>query len=321
MTYRIYVLKDPREDGTESIKYVGATSASLSDRLQWHVRDTDDKDGTSPRLVWLRELLDSGIWPEIEMVESAVPDAGMAAKRENVWMDHFRSQGCSLLNVRRGGGGLSDSRDSGPSAWASSKMGVVPDRIIARHDRVHPNTVARWRGEIGFLPYRDLNELFSSLCTEMADAVSVWGSIVTEKEQLEAYGIPGKSVYEDWVRKFKVASERVRDVRFPEDSYWAGCERAMMSYCSLRLTDLKTDMILSGHGAIMGLHGMYVEIMKELENLGDDVTLDDLDVWVSTAVLRKRVISPDVYEYDYVMGIHDRYIEKLREMRRRYEQH
>ncbi len=316
--YRIYVLKDPRIEGVEAIRYVGATGMSLSGRFKFHLMDANRDHGTTPRWKWLRQLNEEGVIPEIEEVERLwSSNSREAADRENFWMDHYEARGCDLLNVNRGGGGLSrgDGR-GGPSAWAICHFEKIPDKVIAEHEGVCVSTVANWRREQGFMSYSENKKLFSSLCPEVTLVATTWDEIVREKIQLEVREIPGCSIYKGWIDRLKESISQTRGVKLVQDE---GLEEAIASYCRSRLRTLKTDMLLTGHDAIMELFELWSEIQDERKMCSEGITLDDLDMWIGKVVMHKRSINSDVFQYDHVMYVHDRYAERLREERRGYE--
>lgn len=235
-------------------------------------------------------------------------------------MGHFKALGCRLLNARRGGGGLSDNKRGGPSAWAICKFEKMPDRCIAEHEGVSAATIGRWRKEYGHAPYMSYSEhqeLFSSLCPEVTAVASVWDDIVRERMQLEAYGVPGCSVYEDWISRLEEVIEPTRDVELLREE---GLEEAITVYCRSLLRMLKSDVLLTGHESLLGLFRLRDRIEGERLSSEDKITIDDLDVWIGQLVMHKRSIVSDVFQYDHVIDVHDRYIAKLREERRVYEE-
>ena len=319
MAYSVYVLKDPRVEGVEGVRYVGATQMPLYDRLELHLLDAKRNKGNSPRCRWLRRLYEEGITPKIEEVERLIPNQSEAGDRENFWMDHFRALGCKLLNVRRGGGGLSDNKRGGPSIWAICKFEKMPDRYIAEHEGVSTVAVGQWRKKYGHAPYMSYSEhqeLFSSLCPEVAAVTSVWGGIVKERMQLETYGVPGCSVYEDWISRLEEVIELTQDVELLREE---GLEEVIAAYCRSLLEMLKSDMSFTGHESLLRLFKLWDRIEGERRLREGKVTLDDLDVWISWLVMHKRSVVSDVFQYDRVISVHDRYIGKLRKERKRYE--
>jgi hypothetical protein len=65
-TWKIYLLRDPRD---LSARYVGATVKTLDKRLAAHVYSASRPYNKAPRFVWIRELVDLGLTPSIEMLE------------------------------------------------------------------------------------------------------------------------------------------------------------------------------------------------------------------------------------------------------------
>lgn len=91
----IYGLIDPREG---QIRYVGATQ-QLKERLKDHL--TSAYRSSSPKRMWMRELLTSGLQPEMIVLET-VPYA-FWEEAERYWIAKMRERGVPLLNVFHGG--------------------------------------------------------------------------------------------------------------------------------------------------------------------------------------------------------------------------
>lgn len=91
----IYALIDPR---TGEPRYVGKTSAPLK-RLAGHLSDARC-GGKSPKAHWLRELLASGLAPEMQVLEEVEPGDWRAAEQR--WAERLAG---ALLNSTRPGGG------------------------------------------------------------------------------------------------------------------------------------------------------------------------------------------------------------------------
>ena len=317
MTYRIYVLRDPRIEGIEAVRYVGATQMYLSGRLKFHLMDVNRDDETSPRGEWLRRLHEENVRPDIEEVEKLGDNPREAASRENFWIDHYEAQGCKLLNVRRGGGGLSynNKGSPSPSAWAICRLENIPDKAIAKHEGVHVSAVASWRRERSLMSYREHKDLFSSICSEVAMVASTWDDIVEERMQLETQEIPGCSVYQGWIDRLEESVKLTRDVKLLRDE---GLEGSVAAYCRSLIRTLKSDMLLTGHDALMKLFRLWDEIQEQRRVCEDSITMDDLDVWVGQLVTSKRSVNPDNYEYELVIDMYGRYIARLREERKNY---
>jgi len=86
----MYVLLDPRD---YSIRYVGETRISLSNRLSSHMHDPRD----NARTRWIRELTVRGNRPIIQ------PIHGTDGETEEYWISWFRDAGCDLVNTLGGG--------------------------------------------------------------------------------------------------------------------------------------------------------------------------------------------------------------------------
>ena len=312
--YTIYALKDPR---TDAVRYVGATQLPLFVRLGYHLNDICSDRKQSPRVQWLRELVDADLEPDIvELATLLTGNSREAGRLEQGWIEHFKEKGCDLLNVRRGGGGLSSAGRGGPSAWAICKFSKVPDRAIAEHEGVHVATVARWRKEQGYMSYSEKIKLFSSICPEVTMVASTWDSIVKERMQLEARGIPGCSVYEGWIERLEKSTKLTRGVKLIRDE---GLEEAIAAYCRSLIGCLKSDKLLTGHESIMGFFELWDSIQEEREVYEGEISLDDFDIWIGQLAMYKRSVNSDVFQYDHVMDVLGRFIEKFREERTAHE--
>ena len=95
----IYVLRDPQ---TLDVRYVGKTIQPLRDRLGAHMRRC--KQLRTHRDCWIKGLLDAGIKPIIEEIETA---SGDWETRERFWIAYYRKHSRSLTNQTEGGGGRS----------------------------------------------------------------------------------------------------------------------------------------------------------------------------------------------------------------------
>lgn len=94
---KIYVLIDPR---TGEIRYVGATSKTLEQRLYGHlkVRSTGHKGR------WVEQLRRQGLSPRVSLVQEVTVACWQEAER--YWISYFRSVGCNLTNMTDGGDGV-----------------------------------------------------------------------------------------------------------------------------------------------------------------------------------------------------------------------
>jgi hypothetical protein len=93
----IYGLVDPR-DG--SLRYVGKTSKSVSERLYSHVNKPMAWLKT-PLAAWIVSLRLLGLRPEAFVIEYA--DGFAWREAEAFWIAYFRMIGADLLNVHSGG--------------------------------------------------------------------------------------------------------------------------------------------------------------------------------------------------------------------------
>lgn len=85
--YQIYQLVDPR---TNAIRYVGL-SKDTQKRYKQHI---DPHKATG----WIKELLEQGIEPLLEIVEDNISALASAQEREKYWICHYTEHGHSLEN-------------------------------------------------------------------------------------------------------------------------------------------------------------------------------------------------------------------------------
>lgn len=107
---KIYVLKDPRTGG---VRYVGKTKHSLSIRLSQHV--CLHTQGRSHKWYWLSSLLELGLKPIIEQIETCLESEW--TERETVWIAYYKKYGGNLTNSTDGGEGMHN-----PSASTRQKI-------------------------------------------------------------------------------------------------------------------------------------------------------------------------------------------------------
>jgi hypothetical protein len=93
--HHIYVLIDPR---SSLPRYVGVTVQRPTARLVAHCAVARNRPRTL-KDQWVRELLANNIVPRLEVVESTTE-----REREIFWLEHYRSAGYDLLNIRIGSG-------------------------------------------------------------------------------------------------------------------------------------------------------------------------------------------------------------------------
>lgn len=94
----IYTLSDPE---TGEVRYVGKTIMPLSDRLIKHIYSA--RIGINHRCCWIHSLLDKGLIPIIQPIESGVIEKW--AERECFWISYYRDRGTKLVNGTDGGDG------------------------------------------------------------------------------------------------------------------------------------------------------------------------------------------------------------------------
>lgn len=95
----IYTLSDPR---TGDVRYVGSTTQILCQRLGNHRQDArygqtqGGKVYFSECNLWVRELLDAGMDPIMDVVETV--EASQRYQAEGHWIMYYRQAGAPLLN-------------------------------------------------------------------------------------------------------------------------------------------------------------------------------------------------------------------------------
>ncbi len=87
--HTFYKLVDPR---TGNPRYVGRTTQTLDERLRGHIYDS--RRSKTRVALWVKELLEAGLRPEIVFLEQA-QDFGL---HESRWIDRFKKQGFDMLN-------------------------------------------------------------------------------------------------------------------------------------------------------------------------------------------------------------------------------
>jgi hypothetical protein len=94
---KIYMLQDPRN---LAVRYIGATTQSLSRRLTGHIYD-GKKRTSSHKAKWIKSLLKQGLSPVIQLIEECVN----WQERERFWCEHYRLI-TPLVNSTKGGEGI-----------------------------------------------------------------------------------------------------------------------------------------------------------------------------------------------------------------------
>lgn len=77
MVYRIYVLRDPRD---QEVRYVGRTKQDLKRRLRVLCEYGRSNDPSHPRWGWVSELLNLGLKPVIELLEEVDEESAKESK-------------------------------------------------------------------------------------------------------------------------------------------------------------------------------------------------------------------------------------------------
>jgi hypothetical protein len=97
--WEIYTLSDPR---TNEIRYVGFTTQGAKERLRRHIWESL-KYRRSHRHRWVNSLINAGVVPIINVIESGSGDGWSAVERK--WIAFYRSSGARLVNFTDGGEG------------------------------------------------------------------------------------------------------------------------------------------------------------------------------------------------------------------------
>lgn len=100
----IYALCDP---DTNEVRYIGQTSWKLETRVTAHVRDSrNGKETNAQKREWLESLSTNRKGPLAKILERCDPQ--MANERERWWIDHYRDERASLLNIAYNGFAISE---------------------------------------------------------------------------------------------------------------------------------------------------------------------------------------------------------------------
>lgn len=141
----IYALIDPRNI---QIRYVGKTVNPLSLRLQEHIWISRTNRSKCRRAVWIKELFELNLKPEIKLLETVEEKDWKEAERR--WEDELKAQGFDLLNSMPTGGGCG--RNEKRIHWTNeliAQLGVIPDAIIADGLKVSRKAVTYKRNSLG----------------------------------------------------------------------------------------------------------------------------------------------------------------------------
>ena len=137
--------------------YVGRTSRKLHERLNDHI--SASKKSKCPRAIRIKELIDSGFRPSIELLDEKICyTRDDAEKLEQKWIDII-SDVLELTNStssQRGAFFGEYGRDIPPEII--EKMGKVSDATIAKDLRCTPSNVGVIRRTLGISAYNDYFE-------------------------------------------------------------------------------------------------------------------------------------------------------------------
>lgn len=128
----VYGMADPR---THEIRYVGKTERTLQRRKTQHLYQARHNSPQTHKVAWLRTLLESGVEPEMVILERVSTQETLDAA-ECRWIKELREQGCRLTNATDGGEGVRN-----PSPEARAKMSAAskakPSRPSPMKGRTH----------------------------------------------------------------------------------------------------------------------------------------------------------------------------------------
>ena len=96
---KIYTLTDPN---TNLVMYVGKTILRICNRMSSHIHCA--KHFTTPRDIWIKELLDNNQRPVATIIEYT--DIINWEIREQFWIAFYRNLNSNLCNITKGGGGV-----------------------------------------------------------------------------------------------------------------------------------------------------------------------------------------------------------------------
>lgn len=94
-----YGLTDPRYKGIVCIRYIGVTT-NLNRRYSDHLRCP--KEALQEKNYWIQELVVAGLEPGLVVFDpfkAMKRDKEFIEKKEDQWIQHFRSLGANLLNI------------------------------------------------------------------------------------------------------------------------------------------------------------------------------------------------------------------------------
>lgn len=100
--YYIYGLFDPT---TNRLRYIGYTARTLEKRFNDHINQAKKKGKKTYKSCWIRSLLDTGLKPEIKLIETIYNGFEETLKREVYWIKYFKKR-FDLTNHTNGGDGI-----------------------------------------------------------------------------------------------------------------------------------------------------------------------------------------------------------------------
>jgi hypothetical protein len=136
--WQIYALTDPR---TNEWRYVGFT-CHFRNRYNAHLNSARFKD--TPRACWIWALLEAGLKPDHEFLESGISTRAAAGSAEQRWIAYLRAEGIKLFNSTDGGEGVQGLSAIGREKLRHSKIG----KLLSLEARARMSAAARHRPPI-----------------------------------------------------------------------------------------------------------------------------------------------------------------------------
>ncbi len=126
---KIYVLTEPSGE----IRYIGKTSAPLSERISDHLSDAR-RGKKSYKNNWIRQLFSKCVLPKIELLGEV---EGQGCIEEQAWIDYGKKEGWQLTNLTNGG--------DGTSGYHHTEEYKAKMKIFKRRENLSPETLAKMR--------------------------------------------------------------------------------------------------------------------------------------------------------------------------------
>lgn len=151
MDFAIYTLSDPV---TDELRYVGCTSGPLEKRLYRHCIPAELKR-RNHRTNWVRSIVDQGVRPKIELVETQ-PTREAMFDTEIFYIAYFRSLGFRLVNEVPGGrgGGAPNPSPERRAKMSAAHMGKkqsaeqIEKRVSQFRGKKRPPMSQEWKDKI-----------------------------------------------------------------------------------------------------------------------------------------------------------------------------